>query len=220
MANPTDITEAEKLRQLDTMVLTDMLPEGVRFDTIYLYSETADNQRSVLEQGVVLHKKHAAPVAIVDDWAREWNRGHPGAMRWGIRLAACGVRSVCVVPCNAPLNTLTESLALAAYAKEHKWNRIVIVAPPFHQTRCFVSMVTAAMHMRRPHLRIYNAVGTHLNWRRSARHSQGKDRMKRFLFPVTEARRIFAYQDPAKSVPISLLPTDEVIRYLLWRGQK
>lgn len=212
------VTETEKLRQLDTLVLTDPCPDS-RVNAIYLLTQTADNQRSVFERGVELHLACRAPIVIIDDKAKKRNWGYPGATRWRRKLVSMGVpeSSIITIACTESLNTLTESLAFAKYAKSQGWNRVVIVAPPFHQSRAFFSVVTAAAHYK-TRLHIYNQAGTVLCWNRVARHSQGKDKMKRFMFPLSEGRRINSYQKV--SIPITLLGTDEVIRYILRRGRK
>lgn len=213
------ITESEKLRQLDTIVLTDTLPE--RIDAIYLLTETADNQRSSLERGAKLHKRCGAPVVIIADKAKKRNWGYPGATRWRRKLVSMGVAdsAIITVACNDSLNTLTESLAFVAYAKSRGWKSVVIVAPPFHQSRAFLSVVTANAHCKAG-LRLYSQAGTFLSWNKVARHSGGVDRAKRFMFPLSEGRRINTYQNPKVSIPIPLLATDEVIHYIVRRGKK
>ncbi len=204
-------TPEMRLLQLNTIVMNRLFPLDWTSMPVYLFSETSDNVQSVLEVGKQCLYYGGGPVCIIDD-ADKTNDGYPGASVWKESLEKC--RIITLTP-GASLNTLTESLAVAAVAKEEKWDSLVIIAPPFHQLRAFISMVTAVSTVGYPTVRIYNKVGVTLPWYAQARHSQGTLTAKRSDLILTEAERILKYQQ--EGTPVPLLSTERVLEYLEWR---
>ena len=224
-----NMTPETRLLQLATMVLTDhnqLHPVCSEEYPVYLFSETSDNQDSVLVVGASMAGGYRSHTVIIIDDTEKGNSGYPGASAWKEILKARHRRrgladpdNIRVVPLTpgALLNTLTESIAIASVAKEEKWSELIIVAPPFHQLRAFVSMVTALLYVGYPTLKVYNRVGSQLPWQKEARHSQGTLTAKRTELILTELERIMKYQQGG--TPCPLLPTERVMEYLEWRDR-
>lgn len=211
------------LLQLSTIVLSEVsLPDNWKCLPTYLLSETLDNEQSVLKVGEDILCSGGGPVYIIDD-ADLTNNAYPGALKWKKALERSqkchgivnhdNIKTITLAS-NTLLNTLTESLAVATIAQKEKWSSLTIVAPPFHQLRVFISMVTAA-HFVGYQIRIYNKVGVTLPWYVQARHSQGTLIAKRSDLILSEIARILKYQKD--SIPIPLLSTEKVLKYLEWR---
>jgi hypothetical protein len=90
------------------------------------------------------------------------------------------------------LNTLTEMEAFMDSAKRLGWKDIILVAPPFHQVRVFITAVSVAAR-KYPEAKIYNQVGISLSWLERATHSQGTLKGTRREFIHTELDRIQKY---------------------------
>lgn len=202
----------EKLLQLATLVLTDPIT-GIPLAPTYLFSHTADNQESVIETGVRLLSSSRASTLVIMDGHAETPEGYPGARAYSRLLEERGISrtSIKVIPFGGYLNTLTEANAVVAYALKQKWDKLIIVSPPFHQLRAFISMVTA-VRKHNTNLRVYNQIGAVLPWDETARHSQGiLVRVRRDLI-IEEIRRIEKYTEKG-----DLLPAHEILEYLKWR---
>lgn len=216
-----EIDEKEKLLQLAVMVLSEqeMWARSRRPLPFYLFSETSDNERSVfsvVERIPSVHRTaHFGSLAVIDD--REGsNRGYPGSKIWIERLRSMwgmDKKVIHEIPCFEFLHTYSESKALVNYARENGWDELVIVAPPFHQTRAFISVVTAILKSGINNLRVYNQPGEALSWSEEVMHSQGTLRGTRKDFIVTESRRIPIYQEKG-----DLVSLDSVFDYLKWRN--
>ncbi|MDO8482535.1 MAG: hypothetical protein Q7S86_01800 [bacterium] len=216
MTQNLTLTEAEKSLQLEVLVLTDSRPRAG--NTMYLLSETSDNERSGfmaacrhVESGLV------ARVAIIDDVSRT-NTGYPGAAEWVSALARADIHGVLEIPCEAHLQTLSEAFAVVTFAERVGWRELIICAPPFHQKRAFMSMVTAVKHLYPKGLRVYNIPGVTLPWGEECRHSQGTFTATRKQLIVEEARRIEQYQK--QGTPAVLVSVDEVLEYVDWRDSE
>jgi len=207
---PVRCTLHEKRQQLLALVLADGV-ENNRWPT-YLFSETANNEDSVMRRGVrMMNDGSAEMLYIIDDTTRT-NSGYPGADTWKKKLSGLVLTTdVETIPCKEPLNTFTESLAVASLAKERNWNALYIVAPSFHQMRAFISMVSAMKKLNAP-VRVYNKVGMAQPWGDTVAHSQGTLVRTRLELVVEESRRIETYT--AKG---DLLPIEEVLQYIEWR---
>lgn len=169
-------TESEKLHQLNTILLTES-PEFVRAP-VYAFTETPDNALSVLLRCEALlrwNRVHCGtPSVFLIDNLGGSEPGYPGADEWTKRLLALGVpeKQIQLIPFREPLlHTLSEAFAMVRFAKERKWKQVVIVAPPFHLLRCFLSAVTAVQH-EDTDLRVYCHAGVTQPWREHVVHSQ------------------------------------------------
>lgn len=194
-----DATENEKLHQLNTMVLTDSPPSKTTLP-VYLFTETPDNQESVLQRGAyLLHAGKASHLLLIDNQGGS-EPGYPGATPWQKRLQELKVpdKKVVLIHYTEPvLHTLSESMTMVRFAKERRWEEIIIVFPPFHGARCFLSAVTAVHHIY-PELRVYCQVGITQPWHEPALHSQKAVHGLRKDLIVHELRRTMRYQRKSK----------------------
>ena len=193
------ITEDEKLHQLCIMSLADGPPVDAMLPA-YLFTETPDNQESVLQRSAELfHEGKASHLLLIDNQGGS-EPGYPGAPPWQKRLRELKVpkEKVFLIPFTAPvLHTLSEACAMARFVKEYGWNRVIVIAPPFHLPRCFLSTVTAGRHFN-PGLRVYNQVGFTASWYGHAVHSQKAVQGLRKDLIVEEVPRIKRYQRQSK----------------------
>lgn len=86
---------------------------------------------------------------------------------------------------------------MARFAREREWGQVIIIFPPFHGTRCFLSTITAVRHLN-PELRVYAQVGLTQSWNEHAVHSQRTVQGLRKDLIVEELRRIKRYQRRSK----------------------
>lgn len=189
----------EKLYQLNTMVLTDP-PAPDEMLPVYLFTETPDNQESVLKRGAELfHSGKALNILLINNLGGS-EPGYPGAPPWQKRLRELNIpdEKVILIPFHEPvLHTLSEAMAMARFAKERSWNKVIVIAPPFHLCRCFLSTVTAVRHLN-PELGVYAKVGITQSWHGHAVHSQRVVQGLRKNLIVGELRRIKRYQRKSK----------------------
>lgn len=188
-------TRNEKLHQLNTMVLTDP-PVPNEMLPVYLFTETPDNQESVLKRSAELFHAGKASHLLLTDNQGGSEPGYPGAPPWQKRLQELKVpeKSVVLIPFTAPvLHTLSEAYAMVRFVKERGYRKVITSFPAFHGTRCFLSAVTAALNTY-PELRIYCQVGVTQPWNEHAVHSQKAVQGLRKDLIVGELRRIKRYQ--------------------------
>ncbi len=187
--------EFEKLYQLNTLVLTDPLAVGAPLP-VYLFTETPDNQESVLQRGAELFQTGKASCLLLIDNQGGSEPGYPGAPPWQKRLRELNVpeENIILIPFTAPvLHTLSEAMAMVEFARKHGWSKVTIVAPPFHLPRCFMSAVTAVNHLNTK-LVVYAKVGITQSWHGHAVHSQKAVQGLRRDLIVGEIRRVKRYQ--------------------------
>ena len=215
-------TSGEKLHQLNTMVLTDSISGGLYQFPIYPFTETPDNQASVLLRCEELFKftrrnNSTFPILLIDNQTGS-EPGYPGAPAWKKSLNKLGVAEsdIMLIPLTeTPFHTLSEAFTTVRFVQQKQWRKLVIVAPPFHLLRCFLSVVTAIQTLK-VDLKVYCQVGITQPWYEYAVHSQGKTRGKRKNLIVGEIRRIVKYRRKNnQSAP--LCSTDAALEYLEWR---
>jgi len=205
-------TLLEKWMLLQAIVLADSEQEAPECPA-YLFSETQDNEASVLCRGQQLADEGIAERLIIIDDVNNNNAGYPGAPKWIDRLLSLGVHrsDITSIPIEDGLNTYSESVALIEYALDQGWKTLGIVAPPFHQLRAFLSVVGAIMKVREK-IRVYNFAGDNLRWSQTARHSQGTLVRPRKLLVIEEMRKIEIYTKKG-----DLATIDQALKYLDWR---
>lgn len=216
-----DCTEFEKLHLLNTMVLTDT-SYGSEIP-IYPFTQTPDNTNSVLDRSIQLFEHNrrwngTLPILLTDNLGGS-EPGYPGAPTWQEcldRRSLCIKINTMLVPFKDPnLNTLTEAINLGHFMQERGWDRLVIVAPPFHQLRCFLSMLTAITTLNPPYIKVYNQVGLTQPWNEHVVHSQKTAKGTRKDLTLGEFRRILKYQK--EGTPVPLISTESALAYLEWR---
>lgn len=208
---------AKDAYKLTVRVLCDTEPQEKPF-VAYLFGQTKFNQNSVLDAAAMLYKERRGNISIgimgggplfppsgklpmwegYDAWEKE------------LRLRVVRLRldpgiSIFSVEPLPKSNTLTEAYGIVRLAKEMGWPSIYIIAPPFHQVRCFISTMTAAL-AEYPELKIYNKVGDTLDWDEKGVHSQGVLTGARKDFIDSEWDRVEQY--------MNLVSPEEALKYL------
>lgn len=182
-------------------------------DAVYLFAQTADNQQSVFDTGLATAAAGLAGRILIPD--SDAMAGYPGFRAWRRELLALGLpeKMLAGTPTSAfdTLHTLIEATALVQHARTHQVNKLLIVAPPFHQLRAFMTVVTV-LRQELPELRVYNRVGRSLPWHEVVVHSQGTLQCQRRELIQSELDRISRYQQKG-----DLAPKDEILSYLNWR---
>jgi hypothetical protein len=201
------------LMELLIRALSDPLPAAPT-DGAYLFGQTVDNEQSVFATAVDLINRHQTRQLLIPDSVPRC--GYPGSRAWHQALIGSGLRETAItgIPTASydTLNTLTEAMATVRYAKQKNMTSILVVAPPFHQLRAFITTVSIALR-EFPELQIYNRVGMALPWQETVFHHQGILEYRRSDLIHTELERIERYQ--AKG---DLAPTAEILDYLNQRA--
>jgi hypothetical protein len=197
--------------ELLTCILGDK--EHYKGDAVYLFSQTSDNQRSVLEAGYSLWRRgRVSKIALCDG---ETEHGYPGYEAWRKELMRLGTLPYVIepVPFVGNVNTLSESEALVRHAKESGWQRIYVSGALFDHLRCFMTAVSSALRADPiTPLKIYSCPGVMLPWKEYVRHSQGTLVASRLQLISIGFGKIEEYQRKG-----DILPNIEILSYLLER---
>ena len=197
-----------KMIELLLRLLCD-IPETTS-DGAYLFTQTQDNQDSVLlSSRYLLNKSFVRKILILNTNAKS---GYPGIDTWKHRLVKLGVSHDCIQGVNIEdtmtLNTLIEAEALIRFAKSRGYRSMHIIATPFHQLRAFMTTVTVALR-EYPMVKLYSKVGDSLPWREEVVHSQGTVKGTRASLIESELERINKYQQKG-----DLASVEAVLDYL------
>ena len=197
------------MNELSIRVLCDVRAETT-VDGAVLYSQTKDNQNSVLFAAQhILDNKLAKKILFIKS---DPVSGYPGFPAWKNELHKLGVQSNAIagVPLmdTQSLNTLTESQAIIRYALQEKIRSLYVVAAPFHQLRAFMTLASEALHDY-PDLLIFSYAGVSLPWSATVTHSQGAISGPRKDFIKEEFERIERYKQKG-----DLCSETEIIKYL------
>ena len=176
-------------------ILCDTRPDGPA-DGAYLYCTTVDNQASIFKVArVLVSHEIVARIFILDAQAMS---GYPGAVQCQRRLLEFGLlaEQIDYVPYGdaESINSLVESQALVRFAKDRKMRSLILVSPPFHQLRAFMTAATVALK-EHPELVIFSHPGAAMSWMESVAHSQGTLQAQRRQLIQEELIRIHTYQD-------------------------
>ncbi|MDO8558262.1 MAG: hypothetical protein Q7S09_03695 [bacterium] len=204
--------------QLLTRIMSD---EVVGADAAYLVGQTKNNASSVLKRGAELWKDGLiSSIAILGGGEGFGYCGYDYSVE---KLVDYGCPHVAIedIPYRFEfgdnvINTLTELITVVRYVKIWGWQRLYLVASPFHQLRSFITAVTVA-DREYPGLKIYNAVGAPLQWNATVVHSQGVLTGTRLDLIEAEVKRILAYQQ--NSMPYPLVSTERAFAYLVERDR-
>ena len=198
-----------KILELTIRTLCDVRAEIVA-DGVFLYSQTKDNQYSVLSAArQVMNGRLAEKILIVKSGSKS---GYPGYSVWEKELHQMGIQKCSILGVDlsdtGTLNTLIEAEAMVNFAMRKQYRDIYIIASPFHQLRAFMTSVTAALNIY-PELRIYSYNGKSLSWIDTVAHSQGTTSGQRKELIRGEIERIQIYQQKG-----DLASVNDVLKYL------
>jgi hypothetical protein len=197
------------LNELSIRVLCDVRAK-IAVDGAVLYSQTKDNQNSViLAAKNILYNKLAKKILFIKSGPIS---GYPGFSTWASELNKLGIQSndmvgVELMKTNS-LNTLIESQAFINYALQKKYHSLYVVSSPFHQLRAFMTLVTVALRYY-PDLLIFSYSGISLPWLDKVVHSQGTLLAARKDFIKAEFERIEKYKQKG-----DLSSETKIIEYL------
>jgi hypothetical protein len=198
-----------KLLELAIRTLCDVKADRVA-DAVFLYSQTLDNQNSVLSAARQLLEYRLAQKVIISHSGPK--SGYPGYPAWKKELQDRGVAEELILGVDlagaASLNTLIEANAMIQFAKRKQYRDIYISAAPFHQLRAFMTSVTAALKYY-PRINIYSYCGNALPWLDRVAHSQGETLGSRKELIHGEFGRILKYQNKG-----DLAADEAILNYL------
>lgn len=198
------------IEELIIRTLCDTLPSGPA-DAVFLFGQTADNQRSVFTAAAYLLQHNLAKKVMF--LRTEAMSGYPGFEAWRQEIVQFGMQPGQIEPVPAAtgtsqLNTRIEAEAMVHHAREKNYQQVIVTASPFQQPRAFMAAVTAAQ-LHYPSLKVYSYPGKALPWTEEVKHSQGKVKGSRAGLVTGEIERIHKYN--AKG---DLAEVEEVLRYL------
>jgi hypothetical protein len=164
-------------------------------DGAYLYCTTIENQDSVFQTAKkLISHSFASRIYLLEAEAMS---GYPGVNQCRKRLREYGLSEeqiACIPIAGADsLNTLIESQALVRFFRDQGFRSLVVVSPPFHQLRAFMTAVTVALKVY-PEISIYSIPGVALPWLDPTIHSQGTLKAQRRQLIQEELNRIQTYQ--------------------------
>ncbi len=223
MEKPSQYAISLDLYILMHRIFGDPLPGEA--DVVYPFTETSDNQRSVLKKAAeILHAGRAKKIAVAD--GNDQN-GYPGSGPWVAELT--GVHNVAhndIVLVEhkdrSKLNTYHEFIEFVKFALTQNWKSVAIVAPPFHLPRAYITAVSAMLKCAADEgkdekfwLKIYAQCGVAEPWNVCVHHSQGKISGTRQALLAGELNRLVKYHEKG-----DLLKPTDVIYYLNWRDTR
>jgi len=179
-------------------------------DSVFLCSQTSDNQFSVLAAAQQLvHDELARRILIVHSDPKS---GYPGGAAWQKELLSMGIPQDIISGVDlrqtTSLNTLIEATGMISHARRNRYTDMYIVASPLQQLRAFMTAVTVAIR-HYPDLRLYSYHGHPLAWMDTVVHSQGTTKGRRKDLIKGELERIKTYQQKG-----DLATTSAVLNYL------
>ena len=195
--------------ELIVRILCDTRPDGAA-DGAYLYCTTIENQASIFRTArMLISHAIASRVYILDAQAMS---GYPGVKHCSRRLRELGLPAdkIDYVPYGGTesINTLVESQALVRFARERGIGSLVLVSPPFHQIRAFMTAATVALKFY-PEFVLYSHPGAAMSWMESVVHSQGTLQAQRRQLIQEELIRVDTYQNKG-----DLARFEDVLDYL------
>jgi hypothetical protein len=195
-------------------IFADVRPAGIA-DAAYLFAETEPNQESVFLAARELIERQRVRRLLISDCTPK--SGYIGAAAYRAAMIETGISADMIdeVPMEPTeiLHTRIESDATVRCAKARGYERLLVVAAPFHQERAFMSMVTAVLR-KYPSLKVYSHPGEPQPWDEVVTHSQGKLQGTRAELIAEELRRIETYTTQGH-----LAPRTAVLDYLRIRDR-
>lgn len=195
----TKMSHAEEdLFKVTTRILCDVRPSH-GLDAICLVTETGENEAASIETAAEAWKLGAAGSIAISGYVGAHTREFtvPGYESVKKRLIEHGVAAdaIYVFPLAAdlPPSTDAEARGCIAYAAEKGWKYIGIVAPPLHQVRTVISVVSACVKAQAP-IQVYSMPAPAPSWVTSVIHSESDPRAKRIDHLSIELAKIKRYE--------------------------
>lgn len=116
-----------------------------------------------LPHAVRLHQEQWAPKIVVSGGARNRLYGSFPAHKLVAKLIKMGISPADIIIEAASQNTRDQAVNIIIMAKENGWEKLLLVASPYHQPRAFLTFLKA-MQDARAKLHIINAPARELPW--------------------------------------------------------
>lgn len=169
-------TENPALIELLHRVLRDNLPTQ-KADAAVLYAQTKNHEMAQLEQLANLYKYRVVSKLAISGY-EGCNNGQfivSGFYYWKKTLENFGIPTTDILgfPLSTELPPCTDADAkgFVRFAKNRGWESAVVVVPPLHAVRAFVSTVTPVIR-EYPKLRVYSCPSETPLWTEKTLHSQ------------------------------------------------
>ncbi|MEK7480988.1 MAG: hypothetical protein AAB604_02715 [Patescibacteria group bacterium] len=121
-----------------------------------------------------LQKRDSIPLVVIngttkEEWKKRQNIEFGGTEMWrDLMLTRGAVPEEYILSTNIAVHTGAEADEFVRLAKERRWKTVVDVALPYHQLRCFLTMIQA-MRRARYYLDVYNLTFPISSWTHQAR---------------------------------------------------
>jgi len=164
------------LCELIVRILCDDAPEEV--DAVYSFSQTTCNEGSQVQKLLEMSLKYKRATILYsgEDGSRQC--GWAGYQRFEEKLKLAGISSsrMSMVPfpeTEVSINTLKECTALVKFCLSQNIRKILVVAPPFHQVRCTLTLLSCVAKINERSFQVYSAPSLVDDWLKNVHHSQG-----------------------------------------------
>jgi hypothetical protein len=197
-------SEELALCQLAMMIFSDSLP---RFDFVYLVTETRDNAMSGIKTAAAISlRNRVRRLGEKDIIVGIGGFNHPAcyspsATRKKLIEEKADMECVREIDySDAPVgpnelhHTGTEMAMVSRFVGENDYRTVGLIAPPFHQLRSYLFLLTALHRAGRGQVtRVFNCPGVPLDWNQKATHSQGDLHDSRVALLSREIRNSLKY---------------------------
>ncbi len=169
---PTFTTDLLEYATLAHRILRDELPTK-KLDAACFFGQTHENDRVALETISINYSGLPILVGKCDTIQKENRLLVRGHHAWQGYLEGRGCKNVVIYPMSdkLPPSTDAEALGMVPIIKKRSWKRLVIVVPPLHAIRAFVSLISACLKNNLNHIAIWSAPCDALAWNENVFHS-------------------------------------------------
>jgi uncharacterized SAM-binding protein YcdF (DUF218 family) len=154
--------------QAMAMVLSDNIPKQGA-DVALFFGQTDDMCEGLFERAAELLRAGTVRyIAITGSKGERFGGTIPGecwagGAAWRERLVAQGIPDEKILTSRPSFHTRDDADGLCELAREHQFTSGIIIAAPFHATRCMLSMIAAMDHINH-HLRVHMTTARGVNW--------------------------------------------------------
>lgn len=188
----------EELFTLLTRIYCDTLPKEV-VDAVCFVAETVENEAVTIESAARIWRDGLANNIAVSGYLG-CDRGDlhvSGYASYVHRLIDLGVRQECIhvfpLSNDLPACTDSEMRGLIFYSRYMSWRTLIITAPPLHQFRAFMSLVSPLAKKSDPGLSVWNIVSQAEDYSEEIVFSQSVPRNSRNILLGSEISKVIQY---------------------------
>ncbi|OGH63031.1 MAG: hypothetical protein A2848_02665, partial [Candidatus Magasanikbacteria bacterium RIFCSPHIGHO2_01_FULL_50_8] len=186
------------LVQTMAMVLSDEIPKQGA-DVALFFGQTDDMSEGLFERAAELfHAGAVRYIAITGSKGERFGGTIPGecwagGAVWRERLVARGIPDEKILTSRPSFHTRDDADGLCELAYEHQFTSGIIIAAPFHATRCMLSLI-AAMHAQNYLMRVYVTTARGVDWFEPKLGPQSLESKSTAEHLLGEIERIETYQ--------------------------